>query len=56
MSECEACDNIIIREMSMFDWDLYCDVVEEILNDILVCVILVLSICYSCTTMKNLKW
>ena len=34
MSECEACDHIIIREMSMFDWDLYCDVVEEILNDI----------------------
>ena len=30
MPECESCDNFIIREMSIFDWD----VVEQILNDI----------------------
>ena len=31
---CESCGKVIMREMSFFDWELYCDVVEEVLNDI----------------------
>ena len=34
MSECELCYKVIIREMSIFDWDAYCDVVEKEFNDI----------------------
>ena len=34
MSECELCYKVIIREMSIFDWDAYCDVVEKVFNDI----------------------
>ena len=31
---CESCGKVIMREMLFFDWELYCDVVEEVLNDI----------------------
>ena len=32
--QCESCGKDIIHKMSFFDWELYCDVVEEVLNDI----------------------
>ena len=54
MSECELCDKVIIREMSILDWDAYCDVVEKVFNDIpRVCDTLVLTVRYSCIIMKS---
>ena len=34
MCECESCGKDITHKMSFFDWERYCDVVEEVLNDI----------------------
>ena len=34
----------VLSEMSIFDWDAYCDVVEKVFNEYLVCVTLVLTV------------
>ena len=53
---CESCGKVIMHEMSFFDWEQYCDVVEKrYLMIYLACVTLVLFVSYSGTIMESIK-